>query len=66
MNTLAAAEQIYDAVYTWNKAGFITITPISLAFFQDVYPAAAVGTYASSTPAFASIVAAVRTYADGL
>ncbi|KAN0075811.1 Six-hairpin glycosidase-like protein [Elaphomyces granulatus] len=63
--TLAAAEQLYDAVYQWNRIGSITITPVSLAFFKDVYPSAVPGTYASYTPTFANITAAVKNYADG-
>ena len=62
--TFAAAEQLYDAVYQWKKIGSLSITSTSLAFFKDVYPSAAVGTYASSTTTFTSIVNAVSTYAD--
>lgn len=65
LTTLAAAEQLYDAIYQWQKVGSITITDVSLAFFKDVYSSAAVGTYASSTSTFSSIVSAVKTYADG-
>ncbi|GAM83340.1 hypothetical protein ANO11243_013270 [Dothideomycetidae sp. 11243] len=62
--TLAAAEQLYDAVYSWKQQGSITVTSISLAFFKDVYPSAAVGTYASSTSTFTNIITAVTAYAD--
>ncbi|CAK7202231.1 glycoside hydrolase 15 protein [Sporothrix eucalyptigena] len=65
LTTLAAAEQLYDALYTWNRIGSLTITSTSLAFFQDLYSSAAVGTYASSTSTYSAIVAAVKTYADG-
>lgn len=65
LNTFAAAEQLYDAVYQWKKIGSITITSTSLAFFKDVFPSAAVGTYSSSSSTFTSIVSAVSTYADG-
>lgn len=64
LSTFAAAEQLYDAVYQWKKIGSLSITSTSLAFFKDVYPSAAVGTYASSTTTFTSIVNAVSTYAD--
>ncbi|KAF1349149.1 extracellular glucoamylase protein [Delphinella strobiligena] len=64
LNTFAAAEQLYDAIYQWNAVGSITITSTSLAFFQDVYSSAAVGTYATSTTTFTSIISAVMTYAD--
>jgi glucoamylase len=65
LTTLAAAEQLYDAIYQWKKIGSITITSTSLAFFKDIYPSAAVGTYASGSSTFTSIINAVKTYADG-
>jgi glucoamylase len=61
----AAAEQLYDAVYQWKQQGSIAITSTSLSFFQDVYPSAAIGSYASGSPTFTSIVNAVTAYADG-
>lgn len=64
LNTFAAAEQLYDAVFQWKQASTLSITSTSLAFFKDVYPSAAVGTYASSTSTFNSIVSAVSAYAD--
>ncbi|KAF8604159.1 glucoamylase [Ceratobasidium sp. AG-I] len=63
--TLAAAEQLYDALYSWNKQSSIAITSTSLSFFQQLYSSAAVGTYASSTTQYTAITAAVKTYADG-
>lgn len=63
--TTAAAEQLYDALYTWNKQGSIAITATSLDFFKQLYSSAAVGTYASSTTQYTAITAAVKTYADG-
>ncbi|KOS23231.1 Glucoamylase [Escovopsis weberi] len=63
--TLAAAEQLYDAVYTWNLAGSITVTPLSLPFFQDLVPGIATGQFLSSSATFKTIVAAVTAYADG-
>ncbi|KAJ9376288.1 CAZyme family GH15 and CBM20 [Paecilomyces variotii] len=63
--TFAAAELLYDALYQWNRAGELTITDVSLAFFQDIYSDAAVGTYQSSSTTYSDIVNAVKTYADG-
>ncbi|KAF9636332.1 Glycoside hydrolase family 15 [Lasiodiplodia theobromae] len=63
--TLAAAEQLYAALYTWTREGSITIDDVSLAFFKDIYPSAATGTFASGTDAFTAILNAVKTYADG-
>ena len=65
MCTAAAAEQLYDALYTWNKQGKIDITATSLDFFKQLYSSAAVGTFASSTTQYTAITAAVKTYADG-
>ncbi|KAI5481605.1 glucoamylase/glucan 1,4-alpha-glucosidase-like protein [Pseudohyphozyma bogoriensis] len=62
--TLAAAEQLYDALYTWERAGEIEVTPISLSFFQALYPAASVGRYMGTSNAYRDIVEAVRNYAD--
>ncbi|KAJ5212773.1 uncharacterized protein N7498_004419 [Penicillium cinerascens] len=63
--TLAAAELLYDALYQWNSIGSLTINSVSLAFFQDIYSSAAMGTYSSSSATYSSIVSAVKTYADG-
>lgn len=65
LNTLAAAEQLYDALYTWNKQGSITITATSLAFFRDFSSSVATGTYASSTTTYTTLYNAIKTYADG-
>ncbi|PMD22631.1 carbohydrate-binding module family 20 protein [Hyaloscypha hepaticicola] len=65
LNTLAAAEQLYDALYTWNKQGYITVTATSLAFFQDFSSSVTAGTYASSTSTYTTLYNAVKTYADG-
>jgi glucoamylase len=63
--TLAAAEQLYSALYQWNAQGSLTIDAVSLPFFKDVVSSAATGTYAKDSETYNSIVAAVRTYADG-
>lgn len=63
--TLAAGEQLYDALYQWNAAGGITITSTSLPFFKQLVSSAAVGTYASSSATYTTLTNAVKTYADG-
>ncbi|KAI1427903.1 family 15 glycosyl hydrolase [Xylaria sp. FL1777] len=65
LNTLAAAEQLYDALYVWQTTGSITVTSTSLAFFQALVPSVATGTYASSSDTYATIYNAVFLYADG-
>jgi len=63
--TLAAAEQLYDAIYVWKQQGSITVTSLSLAFFQDLVSSVNTGTYASGSSTFTAIINAVSTYADG-
>ncbi|KAG8856251.1 hypothetical protein FRB96_006563 [Tulasnella sp. 330] len=63
--TFAAAEQLYDALYTWNVQGNITITATSLPFFQQFLSTAAVGTYLSTSTTYTSIISGVQTMADG-
>ncbi|KMU87519.1 glucoamylase [Coccidioides immitis H538.4] len=50
--TFASAELLYDAIYQWNHTGKITITDVSLPFFQSIYKSA-------------QIIANVGSYADG-
>ncbi|KAJ7625223.1 glucoamylase [Mycena polygramma] len=63
--TAAVAEQLYDALIVWKAQGSLNVTSVSLAFFQQFSPSVAVGTYASSTSTFTSLVSAVQTFADG-
>ena len=63
--TLAAAEQLYDALYQWRQIGAITITPTSLPFFRDFYAEIQAGTYESSNLTYKRITRAIRKYADG-
>lgn len=62
---MAAAEQLYSALYQWNKIGSIAVTPTSLAFFQDFSPSITSGTYSSSSPTYSTLTKAIRAYADG-
>ncbi|KFX99237.1 hypothetical protein V490_01898 [Pseudogymnoascus sp. VKM F-3557] len=63
--TFAAAEQLYDALYQWDSVGAFAISDVSLGFFKDIYPEAAVGTYKKDSEVFTAVAAAVKTYADG-
>ncbi|KAF9877776.1 glucan 1, 4-alpha-glucosidase-like protein [Colletotrichum karsti] len=65
LNTLAAAEQLYDALYVWKQQGSITVTSTSLAFFRDRLGSVSAGTYASGTSTYTSLINAVSAYADG-
>lgn len=65
INTLAAAELLYDALYQWNKIGSITIDSTSLAFFQDFSSSVTAGTYSSSSSTYSALTTAIKNYADG-
>ncbi|KAI0407103.1 family 15 glycosyl hydrolase [Xylaria palmicola] len=65
LNTLAAAEQLYDALYVWQTTGSITVTSTSLAFFKALVPSVTVGTFASSSATYTTVYNAVFLYADG-
>ncbi|KAI0884713.1 carbohydrate-binding module family 20 protein [Annulohypoxylon maeteangense] len=65
LNTLAAAEQLYDALYVWQSTGSITVTSTSLSFFQNLVSGVSTGTYASSSATYTSIYNSVFSYADG-
>ena len=65
INTLAAAELLYDALYQWNKIGSLDVTTISQAFFQDLSPSVTTGTYSASSSTYATLTSAIKTYADG-
>lgn len=62
---MAAAEQLYDALYQWSKIGSLSVTTINQAFFQDFMPSVAIGTYASSSSTYTTLTTAIKTYADG-
>ncbi|KAH7359714.1 glucoamylase/glucan 1,4-alpha-glucosidase-like protein [Pyrenochaeta sp. MPI-SDFR-AT-0127] len=62
--TLAAAEQLYSAIYQWNLQGSIVVDSVSLPFFRDLVPSIAIGTYSKDSSTYNTIVSAVRTYGD--
>ncbi|KAM7208589.1 Six-hairpin glycosidase-like protein [Naviculisporaceae sp. PSN 640] len=63
--TLAAAEQLYDAIIVWKRQGSITVNSLSLPFFQDLVSGISTGTYSAGSSTFNNIINAVSTYADG-
>lgn len=65
LTTLAAAEQLYDALYQWDKQGSIDITDVSLPFFTDLVNNTKTGSFDSSSSEYESITGAVKAYADG-
>lgn len=65
LTTLAAAEQLYYALYQYNKAGSIVITDTSLSFWKAIFPSASSGTYPSSSSEYGFLTTALKSYADG-
>ncbi|KAH7885421.1 glycoside hydrolase family 15 protein [Phlebopus sp. FC_14] len=65
LTTFAVAEQLYDALIVWNKQGSLTISDVSLGFFQQFVPSLTTGTYASSSTTYSTLTSAVKSFADG-
>ena len=63
--TLASAEQLYDALYQWDRQGTLTVTKSSLPFFRDLVANVTTGVYPTTSPVYKTITRAVRSYADG-
>ncbi|ESZ97354.1 glycoside hydrolase family 15 protein [Sclerotinia borealis F-4128] len=63
--TYAAAEQLYDALWTYDSIKSITVTDISQPFFTDLVPGVEKGTFASDSTQYTDIVKAMQDYADG-
>lgn len=63
--TLAAAEQLYDALYQWNRLGSVNVTDLSLGFFRALDSSVQIGSFPSNSPTYSTIIRAVKTYADG-
>ena len=59
------AEQLYDALIVWKSQSCLTVTNISLAFFQQFSPLLIVGTYDSSSSTYTTLTNAVQDFADG-
>ncbi|KAL1681842.1 glycoside hydrolase family 15 and carbohydrate-binding module family 20 [Schizophyllum commune] len=65
LTTFAVAEQLYDALTTWDKLGSLDVTSTSLAFFKQFSSSITAGTYASSSSEYATLTSAIRNWADG-
>ena len=63
--TLAVAEQLYDALLTWDGLGSITVTPTSKAFFKQFASDISPGTYRSDSSMYVQLSDAIRAHADG-
>ena len=65
LTTSAAAEQLYYALASWDKAGSIEVTDVSLAFFKGISESAAEGTYEKASETYTAITKGVKKLADG-
>jgi glucoamylase len=65
LTTLAAAEQLYDALYVWKQEGSLSVTLTSLGFFRDMVPTVDLGVHSATTSTFKELCDAVLDYADG-
>ncbi|KAL9601324.1 MAG: hypothetical protein Q9219_002619 [cf. Caloplaca sp. 3 TL-2023] len=65
LSTVAAGELLYDALYQFDRMGYLSVDSISLPFYRDLDPSIAVGSYASSSGIYVNITSAIRMYADG-
>lgn len=63
--TLAAAEQLYDALAVWCDQGSVNVTGTSLAFFSDLVPGIKEGTHNEGSDTYDTILQSVMSYADG-
>ncbi|KAL8683673.1 MAG: hypothetical protein Q9186_000446 [Xanthomendoza sp. 1 TL-2023] len=64
LTTLAAAEQLYDALYQFRRAGVLVVDSTSLPFFRDLDPSIAIGNYSASSRVYCNITSAIQNYAD--
>ncbi|KAN0140557.1 glycoside hydrolase [Lactarius tabidus] len=65
LTTFAVAEQLYDALLTWQSVGSIEVTTTSLDFFQQFSASIVTGTYSSTDPQYTQLTSAIKTFADG-
>ncbi|EGN98505.1 glycoside hydrolase family 15 protein [Serpula lacrymans var. lacrymans S7.3] len=65
LTTFAVAEQLYDSLTAWSKAGSLNVTSTSLAFFQQFSSGVTAGSYASSTSTYSTLTTAIKNFADG-
>jgi glucoamylase len=61
---LNVAEQIFDALLTWDHIGSLSITEVSLKFFRQFDIRAAPGTYDKGSSTYDRMTFALRTWAE--
>jgi glucoamylase len=65
--TLAAGEQLHDALYVWEQRGWVEINNLSLPLFKDLLPDVEVGVYGKDkgSDTYREVMRRVARYADG-
>jgi glucoamylase len=65
LSTFAVAEQLYDALLTWDSVGSVNVTSTSLDFFRQFASSISTGTYLSDSSEYLQLTSAVKSFADG-
>jgi glucoamylase len=58
------AEQIYDALFTWNRIGKLEVTRVSLKFFQQFNKNIKIGVYPQNDNTYIQLTRNIRRWAD--
>jgi glucoamylase len=58
------AEQIYDALFTWNRIGKLEVTRVSLKFFQQFNKNIKIGVYPQNDNTYIQLTRYIRRWAD--
>jgi glucoamylase len=58
------AEQIFDALITWNIIGKLEVTSVSLKFFQQFDKKIKVGVYRKGSKTYGGLTSALKTWAE--
>ncbi|KAF8259961.1 Six-hairpin glycosidase-like protein [Lactarius quietus] len=62
--TFNIAEQIFDALITWDLIGSLSVTKVSLKFFQQFDKRVKIGTYEKHSHTYKKLTSAMRTWAE--
>jgi len=62
--TLHAAEQLFDALMTWELIGELQVTDISLKFFRPFDPNIEIGTYHKGSEVYENLTLTITSWAE--
>jgi len=65
LSTFAVAEQLYDALLTWESVRSLNVTDTSLGFFSQFVPDIDPGTYFSNSSQYSTLTSAIKSFANG-